>query len=89
MRKRQAREKRFREGHTESRARVKSSPLLFLVLPRKCTMVPFLSLPANMSSLPKGWEFPKTQVQSWDTQVPRMLPSCLSATTTGTDHCFG
>lgn len=77
MRKRQAREERLRKRYTH-RAGVKSSPWLFLVLPRKCTVVPFPSLPANKSALPKGRESPKTQVQSWDTQVPRMLPSSLS-----------
>lgn len=84
MRKRQVREERLRERHTQSRARVKSSPWLFLVLPRKCTTVPFPSLPANMCALPEGRESPKTQVQSWDTRVLRMLPSCLSATAMGT-----
>lgn len=83
VRKRQAREEREieRDTHTQSGGRgQKFPPWLFLALPRKCATVPFPSLPANMSALPKGRESLETQAGSrGDAQVARVLPSCLPA----------
>lgn len=54
----------MRDTHTERGPGSKVPPWLFLALPRKCTTVPFPSLPANMSALPKGRESLETQVLS-------------------------
>lgn len=85
VRKRQVREKEReieRDMHTEQGPGSKVPPWLFLALPRKRTVVPFPSLPANTSALPKGRESLETQARSWgDAWAPRGLPSRLPAAT--------